>query len=393
MATSSADTPALPPNAFEDRSTTVIAIVAFCLLFATVMVGLRLWTRKKIIDQLGGDDYACIVGLVATYGSGLSIAHMTKYGLGKHVYVMDPANIPLYLRDFYFSIVFYCAALLALKLAFLFQYYRVLAVQQMRVVYIGAIVIVGGWALSQLLVGIFICTPVRGFWDSTAGGTCISNIPQWYINAAGNIVTDIAVFVLPLPAIWKLHLPKNQKLLLLGIFSLGFFTVIISIIRIRYLQLFEDFPWENVDSSLWSVGELCSAITCSCLGTLKPLVARYFPSLGTAAGRSTQQYASGNRNGAANPRSTDTEAGTRSKESAGASPSTPNPDDSDLELTLSSDMVDNRRNPFETPTHKMSVDGASVGSDINELGPSRSRQAELQVFNRPVVPGLVYEGR
>jgi hypothetical protein len=33
-----------------------------------------------------------------TYGSGVAIAHMTKYGLGRHVYIMDPLNIPLYLR-------------------------------------------------------------------------------------------------------------------------------------------------------------------------------------------------------------------------------------------------------------------------------------------------------
>ncbi|KAK0725554.1 hypothetical protein B0H67DRAFT_659165 [Lasiosphaeris hirsuta] len=284
---SSGQAPQLPPNALEDRAATVIGVVAFCLLFATCMVGLRIWTRKKIINQLGLDDYACVAGLLVTYGSGISIAHMTRYGLGKHVYVMNPTDIPLYLRDFYLSIIFYCAALLAVKLTFLFQYYRVLAVQQMRIVYLVAIVVVGGWALSQLLVGIFICHPIQGFWDSTLGATCIPNIPQWYINAAGNIITDIAVFVLPLPAIWKLQLGKQQKILLLCIFSLGFFTVMISMIRIRYLKLFEDFPWENVDSSLWSIGELCSALTCACLPTLRPFLARHFPSLGTIVGASS----------------------------------------------------------------------------------------------------------
>ena len=167
---------------------------------------------------------------------------MTKYGLGKHIYVMNVANIPLYLKvpdpellvafeavefltwhqDFYLSICFYCAALLFIKLAFLFGYYRVLAVQHMRIVYIVAIVVVGGWALSQTLVGIFICSPIRGFWDSTIPSKCIPNIPQWYINAGGNIATDVAVFCLPLPAIWKLQLKKQQKILLISIFCLGF---------------------------------------------------------------------------------------------------------------------------------------------------------------------------
>jgi hypothetical protein len=92
----------------------------------------------------------------------------------------------------------------------------------MRIVYLVAIFIVGGWALSQTFVGIFACTPVRGFWDTTIESKCIPNIPQWYINAAGNIITDVAVFVLPIPAIWKLQLAKPQKVFLFGIFGLGF---------------------------------------------------------------------------------------------------------------------------------------------------------------------------
>lgn len=116
----------------------------------------------------------------------------------------------------------YCAALLFLKMTFLFQYYRVLAVQRMRMVYLISMFVVGGWGLSQVFVGIFTCNPVAGFWDSSLGATCIPNIPQWYINAAGNIITDVVVFALPLPAIWGLQLAQPTKIMLMAIFSLGF---------------------------------------------------------------------------------------------------------------------------------------------------------------------------
>ena len=81
---------------------------------------------------------------------------------------------------------------------------------------------VGGWSLSQLFVGIFSCIPISGYWDKTIDSTCISNYPQWYINAAGNIFTDLAIFFLPMPILRKLNLPKSQRLVLFGIFSLGF---------------------------------------------------------------------------------------------------------------------------------------------------------------------------
>lgn len=107
-------------------------------------------------------------------------------------------------------------------MTFLFQYYRVLAVQRMRIVYIMAIVIVGAWGVSQFLIGVLMCRPIEGFWNPAVPASCIPNQPQFYINAAGNIATDIAVFLLPLPVIKRLNLPRTQKLLLLGIFSLGF---------------------------------------------------------------------------------------------------------------------------------------------------------------------------
>ncbi|OTB15682.1 hypothetical protein K445DRAFT_317967 [Daldinia sp. EC12] len=150
----------------------------------------------------------------------------------------------------------------------------------MRTILVAAMVLIGCWSMSQIAVGIFICDPVSGFWEKSTG-SCIGNYPQWYINAAGNIATDIAIFVLPLPVLRHLHLPKAQKLVLIGIFSFGFFTCAISVIRIKFLQLGGDFSYENVEGSSWSITELCSGITCACLPTLRPLVSKWIPELST----------------------------------------------------------------------------------------------------------------
>ncbi|PKS12632.1 hypothetical protein jhhlp_000840 [Lomentospora prolificans] len=280
----------LPPGFNDNHSGVSIFIVVFCLFVSTLMVGLRIWTRKYIINQMGIDDWAAIITLLIVWGDGIIIALSTKYGLGRHVYAIDPTLIPNYLQCFWISIVLYCAALLAAKLTFLFQYYRIMAVQHMRKVYIIAIVIVGAWGLSQLLIGLLMCRPIQGFWDSTVEATCIPNYPQFYINAAGNIATDIAVFLLPIPVIKHLNLARTQRMILIGIFSLGFFTVAISVIRIKFLKQAEDITWENVESSGWSLGELTSALTCACLPTLRPLVSRFIPSLATAPQRSTMGY-------------------------------------------------------------------------------------------------------
>lgn len=64
-------------------------------------------------------------------------------------------------------------------------------------------------------------------------------------------------------------------------------TVCISLVRIRFLKQYDDFTWENVESSGWSMGELASGLTCACLPTLRPLVGRYAPWLSSQAGITT----------------------------------------------------------------------------------------------------------
>ncbi|KAM6525676.1 hypothetical protein FALCPG4_011214 [Fusarium falciforme] len=277
----------------QDRSATLIGVVVMLLVITTVVVVLRLWTRYVILNQLGADDFLALISLLVVIGCGVAIILETRYGLGKHVSPDILKTASLYLKNFYVAVVLYAASLLFIKLTFLLHYYRLLAIQGMKKVYQAAIAIVGSWAVSQVLLGIFVCQPIHGFWDKTVDAKCIPNQPQWYINAAGNIVTDVMVFLLPIPAIRSLRLPRTQKFILAGIFSLGFFTVILSAIRIEYLQDFEDFTWKHVESNLWSMAELTSALICACLPTLRPFVVRYFPGLASKFTRSSGGYRGG----------------------------------------------------------------------------------------------------
>lgn len=169
-------------------------------------------------------------------------------------------------------------------MTFLFQYYRVFSSLRMKTYICLAGVLIIIWSISQILVVVFTCLPVQKFWLPETPGTCVALVPFWYANAAGNIVTDVLIFLLPLPVIGSLNLKKGPKILLLGIFGLGFFTCAISIIRIQYLKLSPDTTWDNVASSCWSIGELCSGIVCSCLPTLRPLVSGWLPGLRSRVG-------------------------------------------------------------------------------------------------------------
>lgn len=172
-------------------------------------------------------------------------------------------------------------------MSFLLQYRRIFQEGgYTRPVCLVLIVFLALWGITQeVLVG-FACIPVSLFIPSQAG-VCIDSLTVWYLTSIMNIVTDFIVFTVPLPAIRSLHLPRKQKIMVTSIFCLGFFTCIISIVRLLSLHRAintTDPTWDNVPSAYWSVVELNCGILCASLPTLRPLLRRW--NVGSFSGKS-----------------------------------------------------------------------------------------------------------
>ncbi|KAI1326235.1 hypothetical protein F5Y16DRAFT_236131 [Xylariaceae sp. FL0255] len=274
----------------DNRSGVIIGVVITVVSIAVLSVSLRFYTRGHLLNsQIGTDDFLSLAALLFAIATGVSQCVNTRHGLGAHIWdLKGPEAVVAYLKNFYVNIVFYNTGLMFVKLTFLTQYYRVIVLKKFRIICVIAMVLIGTWSFSQVLVSIFFCKPIAGFWDSSLNAKCIPDLPEWYTNAAGNIFSDVFIFILPMPVLAHLNLPTAQKIPLLGIFSLGFFTCAISVIRIKYLQEGKDYTYENIDASSWSITELCSGIICSSLSTLRPLVAKYVPALANKIQRSAK---------------------------------------------------------------------------------------------------------
>lgn len=73
------------------------------------------------------------------------------------------------------------------------------------------------WVLTSVM-----CIPFAFNWDETIpGGKCLNKGLLYALMSMPNIGTDIAMFILPLPVIWKLQMTKNQKIGLTVTFLTG----------------------------------------------------------------------------------------------------------------------------------------------------------------------------
>ncbi|KAK8036124.1 hypothetical protein PG993_008738 [Apiospora rasikravindrae] len=265
----------------ESKVPTVLGVSVFLMALATASVAARFWTRVRILRMTGLDDWLVLFSWGLVIGHGVICCCMTNVNLGRHVGFMTAKDeFIAFMKLFYSSLVVYNAALTAIKLAFLAQYHRIMTREGWtRRILIIVSCLIGLWCTSQMVIVVFQCQPISGFWAPTPNTVCVPSIPGLYISAAGNIATDLIIFILPLPMIRGLHLPPAQKAILSIVFCLGLVTTLISLLRLQYLKVSPDITWDIADSNFCSLAEISSGIICACLPTLKPLAAQCFPKL------------------------------------------------------------------------------------------------------------------
>lgn len=109
----------------------------------------------------------------------------------------------------------------SVKLGFLFQYRRIFRSSAMQTICFWFILYVCIWAVVQTTLSSLTCIPVAVVYPAMAG-KCLNTLLIWYITAGMSMVTDLAIFCIPLHSVWKLQLPLRQKVMVMGIFCLGF---------------------------------------------------------------------------------------------------------------------------------------------------------------------------
>lgn len=114
-------------------------------------------------------------------------------------------------------------SLFFIKMSFLFNYHRLLSASKLRPYCIGAMVLIVLWAGGVCILVLVMCVPLAGVWDPKVDAKCVPHITiMWWFNGVFNSIGDLFILTLPIPALWRLQLPRRQKAYLLFVFGLGF---------------------------------------------------------------------------------------------------------------------------------------------------------------------------
>ncbi|KAH8693165.1 putative MFS monosaccharide transporter [Talaromyces proteolyticus] len=285
----------------DDRGMPTLVVTIIFFVLASTFVALRFISRLGVVHKIAWHDHLMLVAWVIDFGFVFAICYGTTKGLGLHQTNVEPSwDVALNTTE-YVANVLYNPALMALKMSILIFFLSLSKTDKVfRWAIYATMFVVNASGFALTMVNVFQCRPVSAaIWFPVNGDAKCTDIVTIYLSSAPvNLITDIAIFLLPVPILTKLRLPKKQKVILIITFSFGFFTAIVDVIRVAYLQnaatsraqmiqtsgssthntkFNQDFSWYGAFTFMWSAIEVNIGIMCACVPGLKPLVARLVP--------------------------------------------------------------------------------------------------------------------
>ncbi|EXF77826.1 hypothetical protein CFIO01_07276 [Colletotrichum fioriniae PJ7] len=257
-----------------------------------IRIVMRTFVRSVLLRSLGWDDTLVLISWVLAMALCSAILAMTGVGLGSHFQDVSKSDFAEFLKFQVVTQLTYIWAFVTVKMSFAVLYLRLLPDQVYQRINKFLIVLLLAEGIEETAVVIFRCTPIERAWTPSVPGTCLDLTIFYYSAFVIKLLTDLVLFIQPIPTVWKLQLPMAKRVGVIVMLSLGLFhrVCVISVIRVSYINAFDrDVTFLVADPLLWSEVEVCALIICSGVPSLRPLIAR-FPVLNKALGLSTGKY-------------------------------------------------------------------------------------------------------
>ncbi|KAM7191614.1 hypothetical protein V8F20_009221 [Naviculisporaceae sp. PSN 640] len=264
----------------ESRGPSLLIIEIITLLIALIALAIRLYVKFVLLRKPALDDYCMIIAGLSAIGLTITvILANTIYGWNHHIWDLTFDDLVIARKVSLTAQVLYLFSSTMSKISILISYIN-LAVPDSKFSLFSKITIV---LISMSNFSIFVvlfaqCTPVSSYWNILrVSEDCHIREGHFLMAQAGmTVIADLAVWVLPLPTLYKAKLPLRQRLGLILLFSFGAVVVIAAALRTYWLWwaviISWDMTWECFDEWIWTAVEVHLSIMCGCVPWLRSLV-------------------------------------------------------------------------------------------------------------------------
>ncbi|RSM19633.1 hypothetical protein CDV31_001520 [Fusarium ambrosium] len=218
------------------------------------------------------------------------IASIAEGGMCAHSWEMSLADFQRYSLISYLCGPIYQLCNGFIKLSLLSFYLHLSPQRWFRIAVWFTIGIVTAYTVIITFMMWFLCNPPRKAFDfKVEGGSCTDAAILYMATAVSNIVTDVILFVLPIPMVYNLHMPKIQKFGAIVVFAIGSLTVATSVTRLVYLPVVlasTDVSWDSAPANIWTFIEANLFVICGSMPTLRKFFKHFMPRIVGSSGGS-----------------------------------------------------------------------------------------------------------
>ncbi|KAF2705761.1 hypothetical protein K504DRAFT_505498 [Pleomassaria siparia CBS 279.74] len=256
------------PNAFTLRPT-ILATTAVCAALVGIALTVRILTKAFILKNMQVEDYFLILA-ACSFGAFMGVFDSTfQYGLGKHQWDVSIADVMKFAKYVNIATFMYAPIAIFAKLALLLQIQRIFSVNKATLHIAWFLMVINTVCYTMFFfMFVFACTPRDKIWNPSLPGHCLNQAPILISSSALNLLSDVAILVLPLVTITTLQMPTRRKLSVGAIFATGTFGIIASVLRLVYTIKFtttSDVTYWSVYAAIWCDAEFTAMIICGCL--------------------------------------------------------------------------------------------------------------------------------
>ncbi|KAH0490171.1 hypothetical protein TgHK011_001652 [Trichoderma gracile] len=249
----------------ESKTQLVTTMYAVPIALETLSTGWRLGAATTAQSGFAYADYLMLFAtLVAIAECVTGLVYGPPFGLGRHIEAIPKHNVQMFLKGDYIFSHFYDIAIASTKLSILALYHRIFVTRPFRLVVVATACFVCAWLVVMEVVLGFGCRPIQAWWDETRG-KCIDKEAFTYFTNVTNMLTDLWIFMMPIPVILGLQAAKEKRLILCFMFGVGLATCAISAARLSFVfgVASADFTWDEASFGILSAWEPCGAILCA----------------------------------------------------------------------------------------------------------------------------------
>ncbi|MCJ1381606.1 hypothetical protein MMC17_004717 [Xylographa soralifera] len=274
--------PGVIPNFAHPETTAPELYVAagICIPLILVFAVIRFYAKIAIMKKWTMDDLTFSFGMVAGLGY-VSLNAVVASGSVFGVHGWDILYAELTATQLRMSLVFdsiYGPLIWFVKLSLFVLYVQIFRpLRWLRYwAYIGALA-TGLFYFSTMIAIIAICAPRDGtsqisYLVTLASPSCDqSKTPMLMILGVVSLVSDLYLVILPLPAVWTLHLPLRRKIAVSAMVFIGSGACIASAFGLVYRFRFyanRDLTWDFVPLAIVSDVEFTAGLLVCCMPTV-----------------------------------------------------------------------------------------------------------------------------